>query len=76
MALYYMVQFYVLYFVLLNIGFNIYDEYVFNEGRLHHYIIDSGEDTVMFDVTYVLDIGNIYVTEKNQIKYYILYSMY
>ena len=60
MALYYMVQFYVLYFVLLNIGFNIYDEYVFNEGRLHHYIIDSGEDTVMFDVKYVLDIFPYY----------------
>lgn len=41
-------------------------------GRLHQYKVDSGEDTVMFDVKYVLDIGDIYVTEKNQIK--ILYT--
>ncbi|MCI8306867.1 MAG: extracellular solute-binding protein [Lachnospiraceae bacterium] len=41
-------------------------------GSIHLYKIDSGEDSILFDVKYASDIGRLYVTEQNQIK--ILYS--
>lgn len=43
-------------------------------GSLHQYKIDSGEDTVLFDVKDSNDILDLYVTEQNQIK--ILYNSY